>query len=289
MEYCGHFRCARLFAHMSDADGLAKKAHSAYLLAGSRREARTQSLGRNGGTIRFLKNQGYDGIGGRNGRASKLMSEPLSFIHRFEQGSDAAGKAFLLLHGTGGDENDLVPLGRMIAPAASLLSPRGKILENGMPRFFRRLAEGVFDEDDVRHRANELADFARDARQSYGLSELIAVGYSNGANIAAAMLLLRPETLDGAILLRAMAPLSQPPAVDLAGISVLVSSGATDPIIPPTKAAQLASLLQAAGAKVEHHTLPTGHQLSQADITLARKWLEPAGSLTPAAPPAHDR
>lgn len=217
------------------------------------------------------------------------MTEPLSFIHRFEQGNDAAGKALLLLHGTGGGENDLVPVGRMIAPTASLLSPRGKILENGMPRFFRRLAEGVFDEDDVRHRANELADFVREARQSYGFSELIALGYSNGANIAAAMLLLRPETLDGAILLRAMAPLSQPPAVDLAGTPVLVLSGATDPIITPAKAEQLATLLQAAGAKVEHHTLPTGHQLSQADVTLARKWLEPAGSLSPAPPPVRGR
>lgn len=201
------------------------------------------------------------------------MSEPLSFVHRFEQGSDDPGKALLLLHGTGGDENDLVPLGRTIAPTASLLSPRGKILENGMPRFFRRMAEGVFDEDDVRRRANELADFVREARSSYGLSELIAAGYSNGANIAAAMLLLRPETLDGAILLRAMAPLSQPPAVGLAGTPVLILSGAADPIITPAKAAQLAELLQAAGAKVEHHTLPTGHQLSQADIGLARKWL----------------
>jgi phospholipase/carboxylesterase len=217
------------------------------------------------------------------------MSDRLSFIHRFEQGSDAAGKALLLLHGTGGDENDLVPLGRMIAPTAPLLSPRGKILENGMPRFFRRLAEGVFDEDDVRHRANELADFVRDARQSYGLSQLIAVGYSNGANIAAAMLLLRPETVDGAILLRAMAPLSQPPAVDLARIPALILSGAADPIITPAKAAELAALLQAAGAKLEHHTLPTGHQLSQADSALARKWLEAAGSITPAAPPARGR
>lgn len=201
------------------------------------------------------------------------MTAGLSFIHRFEQGSDAAGKALLLLHGTGGDENDLLPLGRMIAPAASLLSPRGKVLENGMPRFFRRLAEGVFDEDDVRRRANELADFVGEARKSYGLSDLIAVGYSNGANVAAAMLLLRPETLDGTILLRAMAPLSQTPPVDLAGTPVLILSGADDPIITPAKATQLASLLQAAGAKVEHHTLPIGHGLSQADITLARRWL----------------
>ncbi len=201
------------------------------------------------------------------------MTEALSFIHRFEPGSDAAGKALLLLHGTGGDENDLLPLGRMIVPAAALLSPRGKVLENGMPRFFRRHAEGVFDEDDVRRRANELADFVGEARKSYGLSALIAVGYSNGANIAAAMLLLRPETLDGAVLLRAMAPLAQTTPVDLAGTPVLILSGAADPIITPAKAALLVSLLQAAGAKVEHHMLPIGHELSQADISLARKWL----------------
>ncbi len=201
------------------------------------------------------------------------MSERLSFIHRFEQGSDATGKALLLLHGTGGDENDLLPLGRTIAPTASLLSPRGKVLENGMPRFFRRLAEGVFDEDDVRHSANELADLVAEARKSYGLSELIAVGYSNGANIAAALLLLRPETLDGAVLLRAMAPLAETPAIDLTGKPVLILSGAADPIITPAKAAQLASLLQARGARVEHRTLRAGHQLSQDDIALARKWL----------------
>ena len=201
------------------------------------------------------------------------MTAGLSFIHRFEQGSGAGGTAFLLLHGTGGDENDLVPLGRMIAPTAPLLSPRGKVLENGMPRFFRRLADGVFDEDDVRRRADELADFVREARKAYGLSELIAIGYSNGANVAAAMLLLRPQTLHGAILLRAMVPLSDAPSANLPGTPVLILSGAADPIITPAKAAQLAALLQAAGAKVEHHTLPVGHELSQADITLARKWL----------------
>jgi predicted esterase len=128
--------------------------------------------------------------------------ETLGFIHRFEEGRPDE-RPLLLLHGTGGDENDLIPLARMIAPTASLLSPRGKVLENGMPRFFRRLAEGVFDEDDVRRRANELADFVTNARERYDMAPPIALGYSNGANIAAAVLLVRPSELAGAILRRA--------------------------------------------------------------------------------------
>jgi phospholipase/carboxylesterase len=154
---------------------------------------------------------------------------PLSFIHRFEKGAEPNARPLLLLHGTGGDENDLIPLGRMIAPAAPLLSPRGKVLENGMPRFFRRFAEGRFDEDDVRHRAQELADFIEQARTHYGIALPIALGYSNGANIAAALLLLRPQTLAGAILLRATLPLSQTTPVDLTGKPVLIDSGASDP------------------------------------------------------------
>lgn len=195
------------------------------------------------------------------------MSEPSSFIYRFERSRDADAPALLLLHGTGGDENDLVPLGRAIAPNASLLSPRGKVLENGRPRFFRRLAEGVFDEADVRMRAQELADFVLEARIKYDLVTPIALGYSNGANIAAAVLLLRPEAL------RAMAPLSETPPVDLQGKSILIASGSNDPIISPQRAAQLALLLQQHRAVVEHRTLPTGHELSQADIVLSRKWL----------------
>jgi phospholipase/carboxylesterase len=155
------------------------------------------------------------------------------FIHRFEKGRPEE-RALLLLHGTGGDENDLIPLARMIAPAASLLSPRGKVLENGMPRFFRRLAEGVFDEDDVRQRANELSDFVTNARTRYGIASPIVMGYSNGANIAAAMLLLRPAELAGAILLRAMPPLAPPQPVKLDGMPVLIVSGARDPIIGPS-------------------------------------------------------
>jgi phospholipase/carboxylesterase len=197
-----------------------------------------------------------------------------SHIHRFEKGADPHAPTLLLLHGTGGDEDDLVPIGRMVAPKSALLSLRGNVLENGMPRFFRRLAEGVFDEDDVRRRAEELADFVDEARTRYGLSNSVALGYSNGANIATAVLLLRPEAFSGAILLRAMPPLSRTPAVDLVGKPVMIASGAQDPIATPEKAARLTSLLQHHGAIVEHHTLPAGHELSQADVTLARAWME---------------
>src|SRR5258706_13352737 len=129
------------------------------------------------------------------------MTNPLSFIPRFEPGKRRGAPPLLLLHGTGGDENDLLQLGEMVSPGSALLSPRGKVLEHGMPRFFRRLAEGVFDEDDVRQRANELADFVADACKRYDLTAPIALGYSNGANIAAAMLPLPPQSLAVASLL----------------------------------------------------------------------------------------
>jgi phospholipase/carboxylesterase len=194
----------------------------------------------------------------------------LSFTHRFEPGADRTTPPLLLLHGTGGDENDLIGLGRMIAPDAALLAPRGKVLEGGMPRFFRRVAEGVFDEDDLKRRAHELADFVNEARAAYDFSAPIAVGFSNGANIAAATLLLRPEVLAGAVLIRAMVPLAEPPVADLAGKPVLILSGAMDPIVPQDNAARLAMLLSGAGAAVEHRVLPAGHGLSQADVALTR-------------------
>jgi phospholipase/carboxylesterase len=201
------------------------------------------------------------------------MAEALSFIHRFEKGTEPGARPLLLLHGTGGDENDLVPLGRMIAPGAPLLSPRGKVLENGMPRFFRRLAEGVFDEADVRARAQDLADFIEQAGAQYGIAPPIALGYSNGANVAAAILLLRPRALAGAILLRATLPLPETPSVDLGGKPVMIVSGARDPMMSPEGAARLAAILQRDGAVVEHRTLPGGHELSQTDVDLARTWL----------------
>ena len=195
-----------------------------------------------------------------------------TFVHRFVPGASQS-RPLLLLHGTGGDENDLIPLGQAIAPGAALLSPRGKVLEDGMPRFFRRLAEGVFDEDDVRRRAEELADFVGCARERYGLAEPIALGYSNGANIAAAVLLQRPDTLFGAILLRAMLPLNPWPQPDLSGKPVLIISGAQDPIAPANNAARLAQLLRGAGAAVDLRLLSAGHGLSNEDIELAREWL----------------
>ena len=149
----------------------------------------------------------------------------LSFTHLFVPANAPDRPPLLLLHGTGGDENDLLPLGRTISPGSALLSPRGKVLENGMPRFFRRFAEGVFDEEDVKARADELADFVSEAREAYGFAAPLAVGFSNGANIAAAMLFLRPDTLAGAALLRAMVPLSAPPKADLSDRRVLVLSG----------------------------------------------------------------
>jgi phospholipase/carboxylesterase len=148
------------------------------------------------------------------------------------------------------------------------------VLEGGMPRFFRRLREGVFDEEDVRRRAQELADFIAQARESYGLAAPIAVGFSNGANIAAAVLQLRPEALAGAALLRAMVPLQDPPAADLNGKPVLILSGASDPIVPAENAKRLASLLQTARANVEHRVLPTGHGLSQTDVALTKAWID---------------
>lgn len=202
------------------------------------------------------------------------MTQNESFIHRFEPATRLEAPPLLLLHGTGGDENDLLPLGRAVSPGSALLSVRGKVLEHGMPRFFRRLAEGVFDEDDVVRRAYELADFVEDARKQHDIAAPIALGYSNGANIAAAMLLLRPNVLAGGLLIRAMVPLSRPPKVNLSGKPVLILSGLRDPIIPSDNGETLAAMLHGAGADVDRRVVPVGHELSQADLLLARQWME---------------
>lgn len=214
------------------------------------------------------------------------MTAKSPFTHRFEPGSRTGTPPLLLLHGTGGDENDLLQIGAMISPGSPLLSPRGRVLENGMPRFFRRLAEGVFDEEDLRYRALELGEFVEAARDRYGIDAPVAVGYSNGANIAAALLLMNPRALSGAILLRAMVPLMDPPAAHLDGKPVLILSGRQDPIVPADNADALASMLSRTGAKVDHRILPVGHQLSQADVALTGRWLAEATQHTTAF---HDR
>jgi len=201
-----------------------------------------------------------------------MTQDILSLIHQFEPGAPAA-RPLLLLHGTGGNEHDLLPLGRIVAPGAALLSPRGAVSENGMPRFFRRLAEGVFDEADLRRRTADLATFVGAARDRYGIEAPLALGFSNGANIAAALLMLHPEVLAGAVLIRPMVPLAEPPDADLAGKPVLMLSGAMDPIVPAENAGRLARQLEVAGAAVEHRVVPVGHGLSQADVSLAADWV----------------
>ena len=202
------------------------------------------------------------------------MKTQLDFIHEFVPGS--SNRSLLLLHGTGGNELDLIPLGRELDPNASLLSPRGKVLENGMPRFFRRLAEGVFDLEDLKTRTNELADFVGQATQHYKLAadQVVAVGYSNGANIAASMLLLRPEILRAAILFRAMVPLVPEDLPNLSPVRVWIGAGDQDPIIPVSEAQRLAELLRRAGADVTIRFANATHGLTDADVKTARHWLE---------------
>lgn len=202
-----------------------------------------------------------------------MSTHALSHIHRFVPATDASLPPLLLLHGTGGNEDDLIGLGRDLLPGAALLSPRGQVLEQGMPRFFRRLSEGVFDEEDVLLRARALADFIAGARATHGLEAPVAVGFSNGANIAAALLYRHPQVLSGAVLLRAMVPLSQPPLGGLDGTPVLLLSGAMDPIVPADNAHRLATGLQAAGADLRHEVLPAGHGLTRMDLDIARPWL----------------
>ncbi|SRR5436189_2124439 len=195
------------------------------------------------------------------------------FIHDFVPGSSS--RTLLLLHGTGGNERDLIPLGRELDPNAGLLSPRGKVLENGMPRFFRRLAEGVFDLEDLRYRTNELADFVMAAGQHYGFAsnQLIAVGYSNGANIAASVLLLRPEIMCRAILFRAMVPLNPDTLPDLSSARVWIGAGDQDPIVPASETKRLTELLRRAGADVTIRFAKAGHGLTNDDLESARDWL----------------
>ena len=196
-----------------------------------------------------------------------------SLIYRYVPGHRP--ETLLLLHGTGGDETDLLGIGQAVLPGAGLLSPRGPVLENGMPRFFRRFGEGVFDEEDVKRRAAQLGDFLRDkaAEHEFDLTKVMALGYSNGANIAAAMLLTGAATFSRAVLVRAMVPLEPDPIPKLAGAAVLLSAGRYDPIATPAQTRRLAELLEGSGATVAVHEESSGHEMNRGDIEAARLWL----------------
>jgi phospholipase/carboxylesterase len=202
------------------------------------------------------------------------MNPELGFVHVYERG--ASPRTLLLLHGTGGNEHDLLSLGTELDPVAARLSPRGPVLENGHPRFFRRLAEGVFDQEDLKLRTNDLADFLRGAAQAYqfDLSKVVAVGYSNGANIAASVLLRRPRTIPAAVLLRAMVPFEPEPLPDLNGTRVWIAGGKNDLIIPRENTERLATILSEAGAEVTAHFFDAGHGLTNTELVLAKRWLD---------------
>jgi predicted esterase len=199
----------------------------------------------------------------------------LGFVHRFVPGSRPGAAPVLLLHGTGGNEDDLLSLGRTLAPEAPLLSPRGQVLENGMPRFFRRHAEGVFDLNDLKSRAGQLARFVAQARETYELGDIapIAVGFSNGANMAAALLLLHPGTLSAGLLLRPMVPLVPDPLPVLSDVRVLIAGGRQDPIVSSEQSEALAALLTQAGADVTVHWTNAGHNLTRDDLEAAERWM----------------
>jgi len=208
------------------------------------------------------------------------------FVHRFIPAGATVGAAaaepshpafaLLLLHGTGGNENDLLELGAMLAPGAALLSPRGRVLEGGMPRFFRRLREGVFDIPDLKARAAELAAFIAEARRTYSLvgRPLVAVGFSNGANIAGGLLLAHPGAVDGVALLRPMTPYEPDAPPALKGIPILIAAGDADPFGGPEETRRLEAILTGGGARVTLHRERAGHNLTQGDVNATRAWLK---------------
>jgi predicted esterase len=198
-------------------------------------------------------------------------------VHRWEPGTGSGGATLLLLHGTGGDENDLIPLARMVAPSASVLSVRGNVLEHGAPRFFRRLAEGVFDIEDLHRRTGDLAAFITAASSRYGFdpARLYALGFSNGANVAASLLLSHPDAIAGGVLIRAMVPFEPEAPPALAGRAVLLSQGRMDPLIPAAGAERLAALLREGGAEVELAWQAASHGLVPGDVSVAQRWLAP--------------
>jgi phospholipase/carboxylesterase len=204
------------------------------------------------------------------------MTGDIGFIHRFIPAEDkSSAEALIVLHGTGGDENDLIGIGQAIAPGAAILSPRGNVLENGAPRFFKRLAEGVFDPKEVRSRAEELASFIRAATSKYGLNpeRIFAMGYSNGANVASTVMLIDSELLRGAILFRPMLVLETDVQSDLSGKGVFISAGKMDPIVPVKSVVRLVELFEASQADVTLKWQQAGHNLLPSEVREAADWL----------------
>jgi phospholipase/carboxylesterase len=203
------------------------------------------------------------------------MTPDLGFDHRYLPGDDETGTTLLLLHGTGGNEEDLIPLGQELLPGAAILSPRGKVSEYGAPRFFRRLAEGVFDHEDLLFRTHELAAFVEAAADEYGFdrSKIIAVGYSNGANVAASTILLHPGLLRAAVLFRAMVPFEPEVTPDLSGMPVFMAAGRMDRMIAADNTQRLADILTEAGAEVDLRWRNVGHPLTYEEVGEAEEWL----------------
>jgi phospholipase/carboxylesterase len=204
------------------------------------------------------------------------MTDDLGFIHRFiPAGDSSSDETLVVLHGTGGDENDLIGIGQAIAPGAAIISPRGKVLENGAARFFKRLAEGVFDPVEVRSRAEELSKFIRAAVSKYGLdpARVFAFGYSNGANVASTIMFIEPGVIQHAILFRPMLVFEPDDTPDLSGSSVLISAGRTDPIVPTGSVDRLVELLKASRADVTLKWQLAGHNLAPSEVREAADWL----------------
>lgn len=203
------------------------------------------------------------------------MTGDLGFIHRFRPAAPGIRDTVLVLHGTGGNEDDLIGIAQTVAPGAAVISPRGKVLEGGAPRFFRRLAEGVFDPAEVRSRAEELAAFIRAALARYELDpgRVFALGYSNGANIASTVMLTDPEVIHAAVLLRPMLVFEPADESDLAGKAVLLSSGRVDPIVPVESVEKLVRLLEDRGAEVTLNWQLGGHNLVPSEVKEAAEWL----------------